>query len=93
MRTSSEWIEYRKYGFLWDNEITKLLADFVSVEAERDEWKAKGEKLAEAVEKIARHPHNDYNTVSNGRYEIGVVDGHRCAALIAGAALEEWRKE
>jgi hypothetical protein len=61
--------------------------------AERDEWKAKGEKLAEAVEKIARHPHNDYNTVSNGRYEIGVVDGHRCAALIAGAALEEWRKE
>jgi hypothetical protein len=83
MRTSSEWIEYRKYGFLWDNEITKLLADFVSVEAERDEWKAKGEKLAEAVGRV--------------QGMLDAVDPSSRAAVeiqtICDAALEEWRKE
>lgn len=45
-----------------------------------------------ALEAIANHPHNAYdfqppNHSSGRQYEIGVTDGHRCAARIARKAL------
>ena len=41
--------------------------------------------LLGALEDIANHPHSSYSSVS--QYDIGVVDGHRCAANIARAAI------
>ena len=43
----------------------------------------------EALQEIAKHPHNDYEHPSNGggSYGIGTADGHRCAAEVARRAL------
>ena len=46
---------------------------------------AENAQLREALEDIANHPHSTYSSVS--QYDIGVVDGHRCAASIARAVL------
>jgi len=46
---------------------------------------AENAQLREALENIANHPHSTYSSVS--QYDIGVVDGHRCAASIARAVL------
>ena len=45
-----------------------------------------------ALEQIAQHPHSTYdfqppNHSSGRQYEIGVTDGHRCAAQVAWKAL------
>jgi len=50
-----------------------------------DDLKVKNAALVEALERIAFHAHNTY-AVSE-QYDIGVTDGHRCAAKIARAAL------
>jgi len=51
-----------------------------------------------ALDRIANHPHCSYPVDSRGmphtdrQYEIGVADGHRCAAEIARAALAKAAK-
>jgi len=47
------------------------------------------EVLLKALKEIANHPHNLYHTDGNSPYAIGIADGHRCAAKIAKAAIEE----
>jgi hypothetical protein len=45
-------------------------------------------RAVEALTKIANDPHCSYDSCENGQYGIGVVDGHRCAATKARAALK-----
>ena len=47
------------------------------------------EELEEALKEIAIHKHNSYSTRTHAddMYNIGVVDGHRCAAGIAKLAI------
>ena len=52
------------------------------------DWKAERVKLIEALEDIANSSHQTYDG-KDGQYGIGVADGHRCAANIARAVLEE----
>jgi len=47
--------------------------------------------LLEALEKIANHGHN--NPVGADLYDIGVADGHRCAATIAREAIRKHKGE
>ncbi len=53
------------------------------------------ERLREALEKIAtsHQAYNDPEVTKQGdcSYQIGVVDGHRCAATVARAALAALR--
>jgi hypothetical protein len=64
-------------------------------EGERDGLLAKVERLREVLEKIRDHRHCSYDrpdpveAARNRReYDIGVTDGHRCAATIARVALK-----
>ena len=49
------------------------------------------DKLAMAVQALKRITveHTTYKYDGNSQYEIGIVDGHRCAANIARKALDE----
>jgi len=57
------------------------------------------EPLVAALEAIAEHPHCEYarepeELAKNRRqYDMGVADGHRCAAGIAAAALADAKGE
>jgi hypothetical protein len=68
---------------------------FVDVRSNAD--KAKIEKLEAAVAEIANHPHCSYDHPSNQGgsigYGTGIVDGHRCAATIARAAIESTKEK
>jgi len=46
-------------------------------------------RLREALERIAHHAHCSYEGSGAGDYGVGVTDGHRCAAMVARAALTQ----
>ena len=63
-----------------------------SLRAERDTARAEVVALREALALIANDPHcvsPEHHTANSRDYEIGVSDGHRCAAEKARAALKE----
>ena len=47
------------------------------------------ERLRAALRVISESPHQQYDQNSADMYGIGVTDGHRCAAVLARAALPE----
>lgn len=61
--------------------------NFWQVAGLNDTLKAALARVRAALENIANHPHQSYPD-NCGPYEIGVSDGHRCAANEARAALE-----
>ena len=63
-------------------------AEAESLRLQRDAAEARVETLEKALREIALSPHSTGDT-HGGMYGIGVQDGHRCAATIAAAALEE----
>jgi hypothetical protein len=70
---------------------------FITAINEYDSNKAKIEKLEAALAEIANHPHCSYDHPSNQGgsigYGTGIVDGHRCAAAIARAAIESTKEK
>ena len=69
---------WRDWAWVPD-EMNKLGNEIVTLRDERD-------RLRSALERISTE-HCAYKTDCNSPYDIGVVDGHRCAATIAKAAL------
>ena len=55
-------------------------------ESELQTLRDERDRLRSALERISTE-HCAYKTDCNSPYDIGVVDGHRCAATIAKAAL------
>jgi len=67
--------------------------------AEVERLRLANKRLWEALKAIADDPHCIYPVIAAASsdhdhgYQIGVVDGHRCAAMKARTALEESEKE
>ena len=61
------------------------------LQAENARLYASNRELVQALESIAKHPHNDYDHPTNGggNYGTGCADGHRCAANVAQTALDK----
>jgi hypothetical protein len=86
--------------------VMSVLRDWISIAGERllgatfsedcrKQAEAQVERLREALGRI-RDEHQNYDDpkiYTGNSYGVGVVDGHRCAALIARAALEETERE
>jgi hypothetical protein len=77
-----------------EKEILNWIADEGQyIPPEHDTAPSPVEKLREALEEIANHPHCEYphNAPYVGDYQsgvrVGIADGHRCAAKIARSAL------
>lgn len=61
--------------------------DIQIVSRQLEAMNIKAGQLRSALEKIANSPHCSYEN-NPGQYGTGVADGHRCAANMARAALE-----
>ena len=59
----------------------------VSLQGRLEKAEAETERLRGALEEIAEDPHQLYTGGESGQYDIGVADGHRCAAMKAERAL------
>jgi Trp operon repressor len=67
----------------WERHAWSAYLDLVATESERDSLLERVRVLEGALKEIRDHPHNVYENTTN----VDVTDGHRCAAIIARAAL------